>query len=256
MSEDLVRAEVRPGGVGVITLWRPDRLNAISISLADELQAAVNRLAGDPGVGALVVAGGGKAFCAGADISEFATFDGPEDFRGFLDRISVPLASLVTCPKPSVAALHGAALGGGLELALACDLRVAEEGTRLGVPEIKLGLLPGAGGTARLPQELPLGVVRRMLMTGEPIDADEALGYGLVAKVVPQGRALDEAVALALSVAGASPPALAAAKRVLALRPTLTSDQALELERRTVSELFGTAQAAQGITAFLERRRR
>jgi enoyl-CoA hydratase len=163
---------------------------------------------------------------------------------------------LADCPKPSVAALHGVALGGGLELALSCDLRVAEEGTRLGLPEIKLGLLPGATGTARLPREVPAAVARQMLLTGEPITATDAHRLGLIASVVPPGQALEAAVALAGSLAVLSAPALSAAKALLAAGPSLTLDEAVQRERRTVADLFGTDGARQGIAAFLDRRGR
>jgi enoyl-CoA hydratase len=256
MTETLVKTEVGHGGVGLITLSRPAQLNALSLAVADRLQEAVSGCAGNPAVRVMVVAGEGKAFCAGADIAEFAGLAGPEEFRAFLARLAVPLQTLADCPKPSIAAVHGVALGGGLELALSCDLRLAEEGTRLGVPEIQLGLLPGASGTVRLPRELPVAVARQMLFTGEPITAADAHRLGLVMAVVPSGQAIEAAVALARSLAALSPPALSAAKRLLAAGPSLPLAEALELERGTVAELFGSHEARQGMAAFLERRRR
>ena len=252
----LLKTGSREGGVGVLTLARPDQLNALSTAMADELEKGVAALAADPAIRVLVVAGEGKAFCAGADIAEFGALGSPEQFSAFLARLTRPLRLLADCPKPSVAALHGVALGGGLELALSCDLRVAEEGTRLGLPEIKLGLLPGATGTARLPREVPAAVARQMLLTGEPITAIDAHRLGLVASVVPPGHALEAALALAGSLAALSAPALSAAKALLAAGPSLTLDEAVQRERRTVADLFWTDEARQGIAAFLARRAR
>jgi enoyl-CoA hydratase len=240
----------------MVTLSRPDQLNALSTAMADELEKGVATLAADAAIRVIVVAGEGKAFCAGADIAEFGALGSPEEFRVFLARLTSPLRVLADCPKPSVAALHGVAFGGGLELALSCDLRVAEEGTRLGLPEIKLGLLPGATGTARLPREVPVAVARHMLLTGEPITATDAHRLGLVASVVPSGHAVEAAMALAGSLAVLSAPALSAAKELLAAGPALTLEEAIQRERDMVADLFGTDEARQAIAAFLKRRTR
>lgn len=254
MGGRLVTAEVRPDGVGILTLARPDRLNSISSAVADGIGEVAVSFASDDAVRAIVVRGEGKVFCAGADIAEFSTLDSPAAFAGFLARLADSLDALASCPKPSVAALHGVALGGGLELALACDLRVAEEGTRLGVPEIKLGLLPGAAGTVRLPRLVPAPVARRMLLTGEPLLAEEALGLGLVAEMAPVGGVFDAAVGLASRLAALPPLALAAAKRLLAAGVGVAEAAAVDLERQTVSMLFGTADRAEGVAAFLDKR--
>ncbi len=254
ITEPVVRSEVRPDGVGVMTLARPDRLNSISTAVSRGIAEVAASLASDDAVRAIVVAGQGKAFCAGADIAEFSQLDGPAAFAAFLDNLTDSFDVLASCPKPSVAALHGVAFGGGLELALACDLRVAEEGTRLGVPEIKLGLLPGAAGTVRLPRLVPPPVARRMLLTGEPILADEALRLGLLADVVPTGGAFGAAMDLAAHLATLPPLALAAAKRLLAAGVGLPEAAAVDLERQTVSMLFGTEDRAEGLAAFLDKR--
>ena len=244
-----VRVE-RHDRVAVLLLCRPDRLNAMSSAMADELGAAVAELAADDGVGAFVVAGEGKAFCAGADITELDTLDGPQGFAAFVTHMTDAFGALASCPKPSVAAIHGAALGGGLELALACDLRVAEETAKLGVPEIRLGLLPGAAGTVRLPRLLPKAVAKQLLLTGEPLTAADAHRLGLVNEVVPAGGALDAALALATKLAALPPLALAAAKRLV----DEPLDSAIALERTTVSMLFGTDDRVEGVRAFLEKR--
>src|SRR6476661_5093640 len=153
---DVLRVERRDGAIAVVTLSRPDRLNAIGTDTLVALEAAV-------GVRAFVVAGEGRLFCAGADIDELSGLDGAAGFARFVRAFTDVLDRLEQHPKPSVAAIDGAALGGGLELALACDLRVASDGARLGVPEIKLGLLPGAGGTQRLARLIPRGIALQML---------------------------------------------------------------------------------------------
>ncbi len=249
-----VATEVLPSGVGVITLTRQDRLNAISSAVIEGLSAALDRLRADEAVRAIVVAGEGKAFCAGADIAEFSQLDGPAAFLSFLSRLGAALDALERCPKASVAALQGAALGGGLELALACDIRIADDTARLGVPEIKLGLLPGGGGTVRLPRMAPPGVARTMLLTGEPLGATDAHRHGLVAHVVEAGQARQAAVALASRLAALGPVALAAAKRLLAGGTSVPPEQALELERQTVAMLFATEDRVEGVTAFLDKR--
>jgi enoyl-CoA hydratase len=254
MSDPLVLIDRRDDGVGVVTLHRPDRLNALSSAVAAELHASVADLARDDDVRALVVAGAGKVFCAGADIAELDTLDGPLGFSAFVRGLTDALAAIASCPKPSVAAIHGVALGGGLELALACDLRVADDDARLGVPEVKLGVLPGAGGTARLPRLLPKAVAKHLLLTGEPLGAADALRLGLVNEVVAAGGALEAALALAARLAALPPLALAAAKRLVDEGATLPVEAAITFERETVSMLFGTDDRVEGVRAFLEKR--
>jgi enoyl-CoA hydratase len=250
----LVRVEREDPGVGLLVLDRPDRLNALSSDLAAALADGVTALAADDEVRAIVVAGDGKAFCAGADIAELDTLDGPHAFASFVRRLTDAFDVLASCPKPSVAAVHGVAFGGGCELALACDLRVADETARLGVPEIKLGVLPGAGGTARLPRLLPNAVAKQLLLTGEPLGAADAHRLGLVNEVVPTGQARQAAVALAARMAGLAPLALAAAKRLVDEGATLPVDGAITFERETVSMLFATEDRVEGMRAYLEKR--
>jgi enoyl-CoA hydratase len=250
----LVDLQRRQDGVAVITLRRPDRLNALSSAVAADLLEAVQEAGGHDAVRAIVVAGEGKVFCAGADIAELDALDGPHAFSAFVRKLTDTLDALARCPKPSVAAIHGVAFGGGLELALACDLRICAAGARLGVPEIKLGLLPGAAGTARLPRLLPKAVAKRMLLTGDPLSAADAHRLGLVNEVVPDGEALDAALVLAAQLAALPPLALAAAKRLVDDGAALPLDAAITLERETVSMLFGTDDRVEGVTAFLAKR--
>jgi enoyl-CoA hydratase len=253
-GETLVRLDVRDDAVAVVTLNRPDRLNALSSAVADAFAAAVTTADGDERVRALVVAGEGRAFCAGADITELDTLDGPPGFSAFVAHLTDALHSLTRSAKPSVAAVHGLALGGGLELALACDLRVVDETARLGVPEIKLGLLPGAAGTARLTRLLPNAIAKQMLLTGEPLPPADAARLGLVNEVVAPGEALASAIALAQQLAALPPLALAAGKRLVDDGAFMSLYDAILLERETVSALFGTADRVEGVRAFLEKR--
>jgi enoyl-CoA hydratase len=249
-----IRVDRPENGVGVVTLDRAERLNALSPELAIELTDAVASLERDSSVGALVVAGEGKAFCAGADVTELDRLDGPHAFAEFVAGLTAALTALAACPKPSVAALHGVAFGGGLELALSCDLRVADEGARLGVPEIKLGLLPGATGTARLPRMLPKAIAKQLLLTGDPLSAADACRLGLVNEVVPAGGALDAAISLAGKLAALPPLALAAAKRLVDDGAPMPLSSAIAYEREAVSMLFATEDRVEGVRAFLEKR--
>jgi enoyl-CoA hydratase len=170
------------------------------------------------------------------------------------DDTEVARQVITECPKPSVAALHGVAFGGGLELALACDLRVADEKTKLGVPEIKLGMLPGAGGTQRLPRLVPAGVARQMILTGEPVTAERGHALGLVNVLAPPGEALIAALALAGQLTAGAPLALAAGKRLIEAGPGMDLAAAIGYEGESVAMLFGTADRDAGLAAFRERR--
>ncbi|MGW0586148.1 enoyl-CoA hydratase/isomerase family protein, partial [Streptomyces sp. NPDC002920] len=161
---DVLRVELRDR-IAVFTLDRPERLNAIGTRTVARLRAALEDVRDNDDVRALVLTGAGRAFSAGADLGEIESFTRPGEFRDFVGRLTEAFALLEEFPKPSVAAVHGFAFGGGLELALACDLRVAERGARLGLPEMKLGVLPGAGGTQRLPRLIPPAVARQMILT-------------------------------------------------------------------------------------------
>jgi enoyl-CoA hydratase len=242
------------GSVAVLTLQRPDQLNALDVATITALDAIASDLDADATTRVVVITGAGKAFCAGADIKEFGELSTASQFSGFIRSLERVLRRIELLGQPVIAALNGIALGGGLELAMACDLRVAAEHARLGVPEIKLGLLPGAGGTQRLPRLVPPGFATRMLLVGDPIDATEGHRIGLIDEVVPNGTALEAAVALAEVRASRPPLALAAAKRLLADGRHLPLDAALELERATVAGLFASQDRVEGIAAFVAKR--
>jgi enoyl-CoA hydratase len=256
MSDDSAAslAVERRGPVAVAFLDRPSQLNALSSAVIDALDAMLDELERDLDVAALVVAGRGRAFCAGADITELRTLDGPPGFGRFVHRFTDAFARLQALPVPSIAAVHGVAFGAGFELALACDLRVADRDARLGVPEIKLGLLPAAGGTARLTRLLPAAVAKELLLTGEPIAAPDAHRLGLVNTLSEPGDALNAAMALAEQLASLPAPALAAAKRLVDDGALMPLGSAVTLERETVSMLYGTAEREEGIAAFVEKR--
>ena len=255
MSQDTrtLRVEQRER-VAVVTLARPDRLNAIGSDTLADLDAVLTALETDADVRAFVITGVGRAFSAGADIDELSGLDGAAGFARFVRAFTDVLDRLEQHPKPSIAAIDGVALGGGLELALACDLRVASDGARLGVPEIKLGLLPGAGGTQRLPRLLPRGIATHMLLTGEPLGAIDAHRLGLVNELSGDAPALVVAERLARDIAAGPPLAHAAAKHLVQRGATLALNDAIDLERETVADLFATADAAEGLAAFREKR--
>ncbi|MEV2232670.1 enoyl-CoA hydratase/isomerase family protein [Streptomyces phaeochromogenes] len=240
--------------LAVLTLDRPGQLNAIGSETVDRLAQTLNDVRDNDDVRALVLTGAGRAFSAGADISEIESFTTPGQFRAFVGRLTEVYALLEEFPKPSVAAVHGFAFGGGLELALACDLRVVERGARLGLPEMKLGVLPGAGGTQRLPRLLPPAIAKQMILTGEPIDAERAWQLGLVNELAERGGALAAAEALAATLTAGAPLALAAGKRLIDHGLGMDLETAIAYERETVSVLFSTEDRAEGLKAFRERR--
>jgi enoyl-CoA hydratase len=252
-ANDLLRYDQR-GAVVVLTMDRPKRLNAIGGGTLTQLNEALDRIEADPGTRVVIVTGEGKAFSAGADITELDTLDGPHAMSRFLERFTDTYARLSCLAKPSIAAVNGMAFGGGLELALACDLRVVVRGARLGVPEIKLGLLPGAGGSQRLARLLPAAIAKQLLLTGEPILAEDAHRLGLVNQVVDDGTALAAAERLAERLAAGPPLAQGAAKRLVDLGGPMALDAGVTFERETVAMLFATEDRVEGIAAFLEKR--
>jgi enoyl-CoA hydratase len=250
---EILRTEVH-GAVAVLTLDRPEVLNAIGTPTVRRLRAELDRLRTDERVRALVLAGAGRGFSAGADLAEIESFTTAHQFGAFVGRLTEVFGLVEAFGKPSVAALHGFALGGGLELALACDLRVAERGTRLGLPEMKLGVLPGAGGTQRLPRLAPPALAKQMILTGEPIDAERAWAVGLVNELAEPGGALAAAGALAGRIARGAPLALASGKRLIDDGLGMDLDAAIRYEREAVSVLFGTDDRREGLKAFRDRR--
>lgn len=238
--------------VALLTLDRPERLNAIGSDTVAQLHQHLDAIEADADLRAIVITGEGRAFSAGADISELDTLQHGADFGRFVKGLTDAYDRLEASPVPSIAAINGMAFGGGCELALACDLRLAAPGARLGVPEIKLGLLPAAGGSQRLTRLLPAAVVTHMLMTGAPIDTATALQFGLINAV--HDDVVAAALELATSLAAGPPLALAAAKRLVQEGGALPFAASIDLEREVVSALFDTADRVEGLTAFREKR--
>jgi enoyl-CoA hydratase len=235
------------GGVATVTIDRQEALNALNVETLTELRDRLRELAGDAAVRAVVLTGAGeKAFVAGADIKYMSEL-GPEDAKawGALGHDAGRL--LETMAKPTIAAVNGFALGGGCELALACDIRYASSRAKLGQPEINLGIVPGWGGTQRLARVCGLGVAKELILTGRAVDAEEALRIGLVSGIADP--VLDRALETAHGLAAKSPVALALAKRLINVSPG-----SLELEAVEFGELFASEDAKEGLAAFAEKR--
>jgi len=243
------------GGVAVLCLDGADRMNAIGSHTYRALAAAVTDAEHDGQTRAVVIHGAGRAFSAGADIEEMGGFGSAEEFRQFIRGFTDALAVLERSRLPIVAAINGLALGGGLELAMACDLRVAAADAKLGLPEARLGVLPGAGGTQRLPRLIPRGVATEMIMLGRTIDGVRAYQLGLVNQLAASGdAALTDAVALAGELAAG--PCLVPARTKELLRDTEGGElgEGIARERAIATELFATPDGHEGFAAFRERR--
>jgi enoyl-CoA hydratase/carnithine racemase len=243
----LVRLERREDGVAVVRLDNP-KVNALSMALLRQLEATANALHDDP-PGSVVITGGDRVFAAGADISEFG---GPERARAVSATFREALDAVAAIPRTVVAAIGGYALGGGCELALACDIRVASDRAKLGQPEILLGIIPGGGGTQRLPRLVGPARAKELILTGRTIDAEEALRIGLVDRLVPHAELHDRALELAGELARGALTAQNMAK--LAIDEGLESSLAkgLALEHDLFVEVAGTADAAIGVQSFRE----
>src|SRR3954452_5759324 len=243
----------RDGRVAVITINRPDKLNALSQQVRDEVLAALADIEHDDGVGVVVITGAGeKAFIAGADISEFEG-RGPMDQRRAMrmPRIYDVMASF---PKPVIAMINGFCLGGGCELAMSCDMRISSEKARFGQPEIKLGLIPGGGGTQRLPRLVGTGNAMRLILTGDMIPAAEAQSIGLVELVVPAEELRAKTLELANKIAAKSPLTLKVAKEALRASERLSIEDGISDERDLFCLCFSSADKEEGVKAFLEKR--
>ena len=246
-----VRYQLRDA-VAVLTLDNPP-LNVVYRGLTESLDRALDAAERDPRVRAVVVTGAGKrAFCAGSDIAEFQPLMqpgriGPEKLE-LQHRVFARLDDL---PKPVVAAVNGLAFGGGLEIAVCCDLIVADEGARFALPEIKLGVFPGSGGPVRVTRRVGEGRAKELMFLGEPIDAATALAWGLVNRVVPAGTALDAALAVARTLAQRPPLALALCKQAIDLSFDATEDEAIARALPLSERVFTSAESREGVRAFL-----
>jgi len=242
-----------PHRTGLITLNRPKQLNALNDALMDELGAALLAFDADEGIGCIVVTGSEKAFAAGADISAMAKLTYREVvLNGFISR---NWETMLRVRKPVIAAVSGFALGGGCELAMMCDFIIASETAKFGQPEIKIGIIPGAGGTQRLPRAVGKSKAMDMVLTGRMMDAAEAERSGLVSRVVPADRLLDEAIAAAEAVCQLGLPSVIAAKACVnqAFEGALTAG--MTHERQAFHALFATEDQKEGMEAFLSKRK-
>jgi enoyl-CoA hydratase len=244
---------VTAGAVATIKLSRPEALNALNSTMVRELVAALDALDSDDSVRCVVLAGSDRVFCAGADVREMAKLSAAEISSA--DHLRPAWERAWRFRKPLVAALSGYALGGGLELAMCCDIIIASEGTKLGQPEINIGIIPGGGGTQRLARALGKHKAMEMILTGGMISADEAKAHGLVNRVVPAGTHLEEATKLASEIASKAPLAVRSAKQAIAAAQEGGLADGLELERRLFYELFATEDKKEGMNAFLEKRK-
>jgi enoyl-CoA hydratase len=236
-------------GVGVVTINRPEARNAVNGAVARGIAAAVDELDGRADVSVLVLTGAGGTFCAGMDLKGFLAGDAPvAEGRGFGGIVEQPPA------KPVIAAVEGYALAGGFELALACDLIVASETARFGLPEVRRGLVAAAGGLLRLPRRIPYHLAMEIALTGEHYPAQRLAAAGLVNQVVPEGQALTSAAELARRVALGAPLALAATKRVVAQAADWASGEAFARQAEIINPVFGSADAMEGALAFAEKR--
>lgn len=242
------------GRVATLTVNRPDKLNALNASVRKEFVAALGELQRDDEVRVVVVTGAGdKAFVAGADIGEFEGRSPVDQFR--VMKAFGMVEAVDAFPKPVIAAINGYCLGGGCELAMACDIRIASENAKLGQPEINLGILPGAGGTQRLPRLVGLGTAFKLLYTGELVTAAEALRIGLVDDVVAPDELETQVLELAQSIAAKSPVALQLIKEAVRASVRQPLDEGLRLESTLFGLAFSSEDKQEGVRAFLEKRK-
>jgi enoyl-CoA hydratase len=252
MSESPILSN-RQGRVGVITLNRPAQLNALNDALMDALGQALISLDADPDIGAIVITGSDKAFAAGADIAVMADWSYMDVFQsGFITRNWETIRQV---RKPVIAAVAGYAMGGGCELALACDIVIAAESAQFALPEIKLAMLPGAGGTQRLPRAIGKAKAMDMCLSARMLNAEEADRYGLVSRVVPDAELQAVTLKLATQIAGYSLPALMAIKESVNRAHEASLSEGILFERRALHARFASDDAHEGMHAFLDKRK-
>jgi enoyl-CoA hydratase len=239
--------------IAYITVNRPQALNALNRDLLDELYAAFNDAANDEEVKAIILTGEGKAFVAGADIAEMNKLNAIEG-RAMMAKGHTVMNFVESINKPVIAAVNGFALGGGCELAMACDIRIASEKAKFGQPEVNLGIIPGFGGTQRLPRLVGTGMGKYLIMTGEMISADEAYRIGLAEKVVPAEELMGVSEKIAKTIMEKAPIAIAAAKSVVNIGFNLDMATASQLEIEACATPFGSEDRKEGMGAFLEKR--
>lgn len=238
--------------IAFITINRPEVRNALDLQTVNELHAALAEINGSEEAGAVILTGAGdKVFVSGADIRDLRARNKLDALKGINSRL---LKAVEDCEKPVIAAVNGFALGGGLELALACDIRVCSDNAKFGLPEVSLGIIPGAGGLYRLQRIAGLGVAKEMILTGNILDADRALQLGLVSQVVSQAELLPSAQQLAEKILSRGPLAVRLAKRSLNLVTQMSTEAAMALDEYAQGILFESDDKMEGLSAFLEKR--
>lgn len=250
MTYETILKEVK-GRVALLTLNRPQALNALNAQLIGELNHALDALESDRDIGCIVLTGSTKAFAAGADIKEMAELTYPQIY---LDDLFSDSDRVANRRKPIIAAVSGFALGGGCELALMCDFILAADNAKFGQPEIKLGVLPGMGGTQRLTRAVGKAKAMEMCLTGRMIDAEEAERSGLVARIVPQAQLLEEAMKVAESIAAKSLPVAMMVKESVNRAFEVSLSEGIRFERRVFHSAFASADQKEGMAAFIEKR--
>jgi enoyl-CoA hydratase len=253
MNYEMIQVRTEAGKVGIITLNRPKQLNALNDQLMDELGAALQAFDADPAISCMVITGSEKAFAAGADIGAMAGYSFADVYKG--DYITRNWERIRSIRKPVIAAVSGFALGGGCELAMMCDFIIAADNAKFGQPEIKLGIIPGAGGTQRLPRAVGKAKAMDMTLTGRMMDAAEAERAGLVSRVVPLDKLMDEALGAALMICDYSQVAVMAAKESVNRAFEGSLNDGVMFERRLFHALFATADQKEGMAAFVEKRK-
>ena len=252
MAFENIIVETR-GKVGLITLHRPKALNALNDALVDEVGVALNAFEADENIGCIVITGSEKAFAAGADITMMAQFSYMDAYKG--DYITRNWERVKTCRKPIIAAVAGFALGGGCELAMSCDMIFAADTAKFGQPEVKLGILPGAGGTQRLPRAVGKAKAMDLCLTARMMDATEAESAGLVARVIPAEQLLDETLKAATTIAGYSLPVAMMIKECVNRAYESSLNEGLLFERRVFHAAFALEDQKEGMAAFVEKRK-
>lgn len=244
----------KESGIAIVTLSRPEALNALNSKLLSDLECAIYELEADKSVGAIILTGEGKAFVAGADIKEMQPKT-PMECREFMILGQRVMSRIESCDKVVIAAVNGFALGGGLELALSCDILVASDTAKLGLPEVSLGIHPGFGGTQRLPRLVGRNRAKELIFSGDMIDAKEAERIGLANHVYPAAELLDAAKKLASKIISRGPVAIKLSKAAINRGVEMDLDKGLAYEVECISLAFSTEDKAEGMKAFLEKRK-
>jgi len=253
MSYQLIQVRTEADKVGIITLNRPKQLNALNSELMVEMGTALKLFDADPHIGCIILTGSEKAFAAGADIGAMATYSYADVYKN--DYITRDWETLRSIRKPIIAAVSGFALGGGCEVAMMCDIIISADNARFGQPEIKLGIIPGAGGTQRLPRAIGKAKAMDLALTGRMMDAQEAERAGLVSRVVPLDKLMDEALGAALSICDYSQIAVMSAKESINRAFESSLSDGVMFERRMFHALFATEDQKEGMDAFVNKRK-